>query len=361
MDKKLTDLYTTFLMASTGQIACTALSKVLDGAYSHDSFTRFLSERDILGSDLWAVVKPKVRLLEKEAKPESEKCLLLDDHIEEKAYMEENDLIAWHYAHSLSRSVKGINQMSIIYHLEGHSIPLSFDFILKTEAYFHTKSGKMKRRSAETKNEKYRKLIQQAVDNQVDFEYVLNDIWFASAKNMNFVKKECKKDFIMPLKSNRKIALSLSDKQAGVYQVLSQHSIGAETTQTVYLEGLDFPVLLVKQVFKNKDGSEGVLYLVSSREGLDFQQITTIYQIRWKVEEHHKSIKSLLNYAKSPAHSLRTQRNHCILCLFGFFEWECMAKQLHTNHFALKAKIYIHSLKSAWEQIVRLKTKITIA
>jgi hypothetical protein len=118
---------------------------------------------------------------------------------------------------------------------------------------------------------------------------------------------------------------------------------------------------LVKQVFTNKDGKEEFVYLVCSREGLDFQTIAALYQRRWKVEQHHKSIKSVLNYAKSPAHTPRTQQNHCVLCLFAFFEWECLTKKLKTNHFALKAKIYLHALKTAWNQIVLLKSKIIIA
>ena len=53
--------------------------------------------------------------------------------------------------------------------------------------------------------------------NQIQFRYVLNDVWYGSAENMQFVKKDLKKDFIMPLKANRKVALSLADKRAGLY------------------------------------------------------------------------------------------------------------------------------------------------
>ena len=42
--------------------------------------------------------------------------------------------------------------------------------------------------------------------------YVLNDVWFAAADNMKLIKTELKKDFVMPLKSNRNIALNGQDK-----------------------------------------------------------------------------------------------------------------------------------------------------
>ncbi len=46
----------------------------------------------------------------------------------------------------------------------------------------------------------------------------------------------------------------------------------------MYLEGVPFPFLLVKQVFITDDGSRGVLYLVTSDTTLTFADITTIYQ-----------------------------------------------------------------------------------
>ncbi|MCK5893564.1 MAG: transposase, partial [Endozoicomonadaceae bacterium] len=54
-------------------------------------------------------------------------------------------------------------------------------------------------------------------------------------------------------------------------------------------------------IFKNKDGSEGILYLISNDVELDKQSIETIYQKRWKVEVFHKNIKSNTGLAKSPA------------------------------------------------------------
>jgi hypothetical protein len=44
------------------------------------------------------------------------------------------------------------------------------------------------------------------------------------------------------------------------------------TVREVYVEQVEFPLLLCKQVFKNEDGSEGVLYLLSSDVTLDYEQ-----------------------------------------------------------------------------------------
>ena len=101
-------------------------------------------------------------------------------------------------------------------------------------------------------------LLQQAVKNQIPFKYALNDIWFASAENMNFVKITLKKEFVMPLKGNRKVALSVDAKQQGRYQRVDTLELEPMKPVTVYLEGVEFALLLVKQVFTNEDGSTGI-------------------------------------------------------------------------------------------------------
>ena len=64
-------------------------------------------------------------------------------------------------------------------------------------------------------------LLRVAVHNQVLFQYVLNDLWYASADNMKFIKLDLKKDFIMPLKENRKVAVGETDNQRGPYAAVS--------------------------------------------------------------------------------------------------------------------------------------------
>lgn len=135
--------------------------------------------------------------------------------------------------------------------------------------------------------------------NRLGFRYVLSDVWYAASENMNHVKNKLGKEFIMPLKANRKVALSLHDKQRGAYERVGSLEPEPNTVVKVYLEQVDFALLLCKQVFKNEDGSEGVLYLVSSDLTLDYERITTIYQRRWKVEEYHKSLKSNASLARS--------------------------------------------------------------
>ena len=211
-DAKLFDLYSDYLISSFGQTTATGLAALLNGSVSHDQLTRFLAGTPATSADLWQWVKPHVRAVQGE-----DGVLILDDSVAEKPYTDENDLVCWHYDHRHGRSVKGINFLTALYHRHNVSLPVGFALVTKTETYVDPKTEKIKRRSSVTKNELYRSLLRQAVHNQIPFEYVLKDVWYASAENMRFVKHTLAKDFIMPLKANRKVALSLAAKLTSKY------------------------------------------------------------------------------------------------------------------------------------------------
>ena len=341
-DEKLLDLYRDYLISSFGQTTATGLSALLNQEISHDAVQRFLSEAKRTSSDLWRIVKRHVRKIES-----AEGVLIVDDSIAEKPYTDVNDIVCWHYDHTHGRTIKGINFVTCLYHSQSVSLPVGFEIVAKTELYTDAKDGKEKRRSKRTKNEMYRDLVRQAVKNLMVFTYVLSDIWFASAENMKFVKTTLKKEFVMPIKGNRKVALSVSDKQEGRYQRADTLEVEALTPVTVYLEEVPFPLLLVKQVFTNEDGSTGILDLVSSDTTLDGNGMTMLYQKRWNVEPYHKSLKQNASLEKSPTQTVTTQTNHFFAALCGYIKLELLKSDTKLNHFALKAKLYLHAIHAA--------------
>jgi len=340
---KILDLYSDYLISAFGQTTATGLSSLLNGEISHDQVQRSLASEPQSSADLWQIAKPHVRKIENE-----DGVAIVDDSIAEKPYTDENDIICWHYDHSQQRTVKGINFVTCLYHSQGVSLPVGFELVRKTQRYIDPKDGKEKRRSDKTKNEMYRDLLQQAVKNQIPFKYALNDIWFASAENMNFVKVTLKKEFVMPLKGNRKLALSLDAKQSGRYQRVDILELEPMHPVTVYLEGVEFALLLIKQVFTNEDDSTGIQYLVTSDTTLDGNGITTIYQKRWNVEPYHKSLKQNASLEKSPTQTVTTQTNHFFAALCGYIKLELLKTDTQLNHFALKAKLYLHAIQSAY-------------
>jgi DDE superfamily endonuclease len=346
---KLLDLYSDYLISAFGQTTATGLSALLGGEISHDQVQRSLAGEEQNSADLWRISKPHVRKIESE-----DGVAIVDDSIAEKPYTDENDIICWHYDHSQQRNVKGINFVTCLYHSQGVSLPVGFELVRKTERYIDPKTGKEKRRSNRTKNEMYRDLMQQTVKNQIPFKYALNDIWFASAENMVFVKITLKKEFVMPLKANRKVATSVDAKQQGRYQSVDTLELEPMKPVTVYLEGVDFALLLVKQVFTNEDGSTGILYLVTSDTTLDGNGITAIYQKRWNVEPYHKSLKQNTSLEKSPTQTVATQTNHFFAALCGYIKLELLKGDTKLNHFALKSKLYLRAIQSAYATLQEL-------
>jgi DDE superfamily endonuclease len=342
-NKELLDIYSEYLISAFGQTTGTGLAALLDGSISHDQVQRFLTGQVFGSADLWRMVKAQVRAMERD-----DGVLIIDDSIAEKPYTDENDIVCWHYDHAHDRLVKGINFLSALYHAGELSLPVGFSLVAKTEYYTDKKDGKQKRRSPVSKNEHYQTLVRQAVTNQIRFQYVLNDVWYASADNMKFIKHDLDKDFVMPIKANRKVALSLLDKQQGRFVRVDTLVLEVNSVREIYLEGLDFPLRLLKQVFENEDGSIGLQYLVTSDTTLTYDQITTLYRKRWNVEPYPKSLKQNASLEKSPTHTVRTQTNHLFAALCGYVKLELLKRSTKLNHFALKSQLYRQALQVAF-------------
>jgi hypothetical protein len=349
MNKSMLDLYTDYLISSFGPTTATGLSRLVDGEVSHDQVTRFLASEAKTSADLWRIVKPMIRQVENPAG-----VLIFDDSIEQKPYTDENDLICWHWDHSNQRHVKGINFVTAFYVTETLSLPVAFDLVTKTETYVDAKTGKQKRRSTLSKNSRFRMLLQICVHNQIEFSYVLSDSWYSSSDNMNFIKADLKKEFVMPVKSNRKVALSAEDQKAGRYEAVSTLELPEGETRLIWLEDVVFPLLLAKQVFINEDGSRGTLYLVTSDLTLCYDRMTSLYQKRFGVEGYHKSLKQNASLEKSPTRTETTQQNHFFASVCAYVKLERLKLKEGVNHFALKSKIYMSALKAAYAEIVKL-------
>jgi DDE superfamily endonuclease len=356
MQDKL-DLYTDYLLSSFGQTSATGLSRLVDGEISHDNVSRFLSGNEFTSKTLWHKVKPLVRKHQRD-----DACLIFDDVIIEKPYTDENEMMCWHYDHSKGKTVKGVNMLNAFYHTQGLDereplrLPIGFEIIMKTVLFCEIKTKKEKRISPVTKNELMRRMIAQAIHNQLKFKYILADSWFASAANMRLINKK-KKFFIFDMKANRMVALSEKNRDAGHWTRIDKIDIPDNTPVKVWLKDLEFPVLLTKQVFTNKNQSTGVRFLVSNDFSLSDDDFTTLYKKRWSVEEYHKSLKQNTAIAKSPTRTLKTQCNHIFASIMAYVKLEKLKFSKKLNHFAMKSKIYLAANKAAFKELAKLKVQ----
>jgi len=173
---------------------------------------------------------------------------------------------------------------------------------------------------------------------------------------MTFIHCDLDKHFIMAIKSNRTVSISEDEKQQGHFTRIDSLAWSSQKSVRGWLKGLDFPVQLHRQVFKNKDGSTGILYLACSDFNCDVAQLEAIYQKRWKVEVFHKTLKSNTGLAKSPTKSTRTQSNHIFMSIYAAFQLECLKLKHKMNHFALRNRIYVTALQQAMCELHLLKS-----
>jgi len=355
-DYELLDLYTDYLVSAFGAVTSTGLSNLLDKSISHDRISRMLSKREFTQQDYWKAIKGIVRRVET-----AQGVIKIDDTIQEKPHSTENSIICWHYDHSKDRSIKGINIINFVYqpYLEAaneFSLPVAFEIVDKTEAFIDPKSGKVKRRSEKGKNEIVRsrlRILDQL--NKVKFQTVLWDIWYSSNENFEFVHKELKKTFIGAIKSNRKVALTWQNKIQGKFSKISELEWDQSPTRVVFMQGLDFPLLLTKQVFTNKDGSKGELHLVSNDVNLTAPELFYTYSKRWGVEVFHRSLKQNVGLEKSPTKFEVTQKNHVFAAMLAWIKLEVLSWKHQSNHYGFKTKLYVKAIRAAFAELQNLK------
>lgn len=348
--KHLLEFYTDFLLTQNGQASATALSR-LAGRISHDQVTRFLNSRSFNSNDLWKYGKSTV----KQHNKSENGVLILDDTIEKKPHTKENNIVCWHYDHSEGRTVKGINILTCMFENNGQRIPVGYETIEKTVYYQDKKTGKTKRKSQETKNEKFRRLVYQAHKNKVPFKYVLADSWYCSRENINFINS-LGKNFVIAIESNRLISLNNQEgKKTHRYLQLKKADLEADKPYSVRVKGVDCPLTLLKKVFKNGDGSVGTLYLISNDLTLNGKAIYKLYQRRWSIEEYHRSIKQNASLAKSPCWKEQTQANHIFLVLVAFCKLEILKSKVNLNHYEIRNQLLLIANIAAYEELRKLQ------
>ena len=350
----LEEYYQNYLLGSFGKIEMTKLAKLT--GKSHDVFTKNLLLDDRLDNEtkLWGKIKPLLRDYENE----DNGCIAIDDSLLHKPHTKVNDTVCWHFDHVSGRSAKGIMMLNFHYTDDsGISIPLGYEIVTKTEERWSKKRKKLIKKSMFTKNEIMKdKLRILHFNNEVKYKYILMDKWFTTSDNIEFIDGELKKKLVAPIKKNRKVALTLEDKNKGRYVSINSIDMGACSSRLMYLKGCDTPLNIGKQIVKNgNDDEPKYLYFITNDMDLSFDQALEIYQKRWKIEEYHKSLKQNLKIEHSPTKVELSQRNHINLTVYAFIKLEKLRLNYKMNHFAIKEKIYIEALRAAYEKVTQLQ------
>ncbi len=155
----------------------------------------------------------------------------------------------------------------------------------------------------------------------------------------------------MAMKSNPQVSLSLEDKKQGCSQRVDTVDFTEGKPVKGWIAGIDFSVLLFRQIVKNRDGRTGTLRRVCGDLWCDGDELKTIDQKQWKVEVVHKTLKPNASMAKSPPHTVRTQSNPIFLSIYAAFRLEMLSSKLKMHHFQLREKIDMKALRSSLAQL----------
>jgi len=343
------DLYTDYLVSSTGPTTATGLSRLLDGALSHDQIPRWLRSTSLGSPALWRQAKSLIRQAEAPRKAEDFAVLMVDDSIVEKAHTDANELICTHYDHRQQRFVKGLNCVRPLYQAGDIALPIAAELVPKTVPVYKAKTQQTTYQNAFTKNE-YGQQMLRVAQQQVAYRYLLADSWYASAENMCLVRA-LGHDFLFALESSRTVARSAEARAAGPFHAVQTLAFPDKQPLRVYLRSVQEAVLVTRQVFTNQDGSQGTFYLVSSDTDLTQAELTTIYQRRWKGEEYHKSLKQNASMGKSPTKTPATQTTHFFAALLAYGKLEILKLKHGLGPFRLKAQLYAVGLKAMYQQL----------
>lgn len=363
--KKLMDLYSDFLTGSPNVASALVFSKVLNDLFSHDAITRMLAQPELNQKEYWRSIKKVVRQAETD-----NGVIAVDDFIEHKPHSAENELISYHFDHVSGQAKKGINIISFTYvnrQVEPKiKLPIAFELVRKdtvvTKMVKDKRSGKFKekttRQASIGKNELLRSRLKILThQNNVKYSHVAFDSWYSSAENINFVVQDLQKQVVCALKDNRGISFDLDDMSDKKRQwvAVSKAEIEPNCPIKIRLKKVSFPLILIKRVFHNMNGTVGVQYLVCSDTDLDDSSINTIYKDRWSSEDVHRSLKQNTALEKMPAKLERSQANHIFASMIALVKLECMKLATKDNHYTLKRNILTKALKEAWLEIQKLK------
>ena len=123
MTSCMLDLYTDYLLSSTGPTTATGLSRLLEGALSHDHITRWLSHATLGSAEVWRHAKPLIRQADVQQPAEEFAVLIVDDSVLEKAHTDANELIGTYWDYSQQRYVKDLNFVTLLYQAGALALP----------------------------------------------------------------------------------------------------------------------------------------------------------------------------------------------------------------------------------------------
>jgi hypothetical protein len=315
--------YIEYLLNTPINYTCSNLSDHLENV-SHDSVTDFLQNSRFTPKELWELVKDRID-------DNEEAFLLVDDSVQNKKYSNAIETVKLQYSGNEHGLVKGIGLVNLV-----HTNGAMGDFYpINYRIYNPDSDGK-------SKNEHFQEMFRQAVINQeIKARNIAFDSWYASVDNLKLIHRS-DWTFYTNLKSNRKVSIT---KEVG-YQDLAE----IEWTREELIGG---KLVRIKEVpfwlklFKLVDTNGNIEWVITNKLAEDFTRLRAIQatQVRWQVEEFHRSFKQLTGSERCQCRKERSQRNHLACCYAAWVAMKVKAQEMKTTIYQVKNRVFAEFLK----------------
>jgi len=148
--------------------------------------------------------------------------------------------------------------------------------------------------------------------------------------------------FYTNLKSNRKVSIT---KEIG-YQDLAELEWSREeliSGKSVRLKEVPFWLKLFKLV----DTEGNIEWVITNKLADDFTRLRAIQatQVRWQVEDFHRSFKQLTGSEKCQCRKERSQRNHLACCYGAWVAIKVKAQEMKTTMYQVRNSLFVEYLK----------------
>jgi len=291
---------------------------------SHDTVTDFLQNSKFTPKDLWDLVKDRID-------DSAEAFLLVDDSVQNKQYWQAIETVKLQYSGNEHGLVKGIGLVNLV-----HTNGCLGDFYpINYRIYNPDSDGK-------TKNDHFQEMFRQAIEKQeIKARKIAFDSWYASVENLKMIHRSGW-TFYTNVKSNRKVSVT---KETG-YQHLEELEWSREeliSGKSVRLKEVPFWLKLFKLV----DTEGNIEWVITNKLTDDFTRLRAIQatQVRWQVEEFHRSFKQLTGSEKCQCRKERSQRNHLACCYSAWVAIKVKAQEMKTTMYQVRNNLFVEYLK----------------
>ncbi len=285
---------------------------------SHDVITDYLRAERLTARGLWELAQHLIV-------DSPDAFLLVDDSVQDKRYSRFIELVKRQYSGAAHGLVRGIGIVNLV-----HSSGQLDDFWpIDYRIYAPDADGK-------TKNDHFREMLLRALaDKALQAKTILFDSWYAAADNLKLIQR-LNLIFFTTLKENRLVSLNKEDGYIHLDQIdwtLERLQNGVQ----VKLKEVPFKVQLFKLVATN--GDIDWVITNSSAETLTAQVAQDANDVRWQIEELHRSLKQLTGTEKCQCRKARSQRNHLACCYHAWLSLKVKARQLNKTLYQVKTDL----------------------